>query len=114
VAIGSLISPYAADRERVRQRHLASGVPFFEIYVNTPIEECERRDYKGLYARSRSGQISGLTGVDDPYEPPIDPDFEFAPSDGSPLQLARRVITLVEPTPGPRSERTPTAPGRST
>jgi bifunctional enzyme CysN/CysC len=99
VAIVSLISPYAADRKTVRDRHLAAGVPFFEIYMNTPIEECERRDYKGLYAAARSGRIHGLTGIDDPYEPPVDPAFEFTPADGSPLQLARRVITLVGSTP---------------
>jgi adenylylsulfate kinase len=68
--IASFVSPYALAREFVRG--LCGS--FVEVYVNTPLEECERRDTKGLYARARRGQISHFTGVNDPYEPPTRPD----------------------------------------
>src|SRR3954467_12056374 len=69
VTIVSLVSPYAAGREAVRAAHEELGLDFLEVWVNTPIDECRRRDPKGLYARARTGEIHGLTGVDDPYEP---------------------------------------------
>ena len=69
--IVSLISPYREAREEVRQR---CG-RFIEVYVSTPLEECEKRDVKGLYARSRRGEIRGFTGIDDPYEEPVNPDL---------------------------------------
>jgi bifunctional enzyme CysN/CysC len=70
VAIVSLVSPFAADRDAARQLHREEGLDFIEVFVDTPVEECERRDPKGLYARARAGEIKGMTGVDDPYEPP--------------------------------------------
>jgi bifunctional enzyme CysN/CysC len=70
VVLVALVSPYRADREAARKIHDARGLPFLEIHVATSLEECERRDPKGLYARARAGEITGLTGVDDPYEPP--------------------------------------------
>jgi adenylyl-sulfate kinase len=85
VAIVSLVSPYAADRDAARQIHVADDLDFLEVFVNTPVEECERRDPKGLYARARSGEISGFTGVDAPYEPPRAPEIELAPG---PLEAA--------------------------
>lgn len=75
VALVSLVSPYAADRERARQTHQSAGLPFAEVFVDTPLEECERRDPKGLYARARAGELAGMTGVDDPYEPPESPEL---------------------------------------
>jgi bifunctional enzyme CysN/CysC len=77
IAIVSLVSPYAADRELARQVHADDDLPFLEVYVNTPLEECERRDPKGLYAKARAGEITGFTGVDAPYEPPAAPDVEL-------------------------------------
>jgi adenylyl-sulfate kinase len=74
VVLVALVSPYRADREAARAVHAARGLPFVEVHVATSLEECERRDPKGLYARARAGEISGLTGVDDPYEPPVSPD----------------------------------------
>jgi bifunctional enzyme CysN/CysC len=74
LAVVSLVSPDAAARDRVRRRHEDEGVPFLEVYVDTPVEECERRDPKGLYRRARAGEITGFTGVDAPYEAPIAPD----------------------------------------
>lgn len=70
VAVVSLVSPYRADREQARALHEAAGIPFIEVWVNTSLSVCEQRDPKGLYARARSGDLQGMTGVDDPYEPP--------------------------------------------
>jgi bifunctional enzyme CysN/CysC len=70
IAIVSLVSPYARDRASARDLHAAEGLDFVEVHVDTPLDECERRDPKGLYARARRGELRGLTGIDDPYEPP--------------------------------------------
>jgi bifunctional enzyme CysN/CysC len=74
VVLVALVSPYRADRDAARAVHDARGLPFVEVHVATSLEECERRDPKGLYARARAGEITGLTGVDDPYEPPVAAD----------------------------------------
>lgn len=75
VAVVAAISPYRATRDAVR-RMIEAIVPgsFIEVFVDTPIAECERRDVKGLYARARRGEITGFTGIDDPYEPPLRPE----------------------------------------
>ena len=80
VVIVSLVSPYTVDRELARSVHAEDGLDFLEVYVNTPVVECERRDPKGLYGAARRGEIKGFTGVDDPYEPPDAPDLECRPS----------------------------------
>ena len=67
VAVVPLISPYRADRGLVRAMHDEAGLPFVEVHVDTPIELCEARDPKGLYAKARAGEITGFTGIDDPY-----------------------------------------------
>ena len=92
VAIVPLISPYRAGRDRVREVHAAAGVPFVEVHVDTPIEECERRDPKGLYAKARAGEIKGFTGIDDPYEAPTSPELVLTPADGDPGSQARKVL----------------------
>ena len=69
--VASFVSPYEASRQFVRS--LCSN--FVEVYVATPLEECERRDVKGLYARARRGEIANFTGIDDPYEPPASPEL---------------------------------------
>src|SRR5690348_6640432 len=79
VAIVPLISPYREDRDRVRRRHEELGLRFVEVFVDTPIELCKERDPKGLYAKARAGEITGFTGVDDPYEAPVDPDIVLKP-----------------------------------
>ncbi|HEX8084028.1 MAG TPA: adenylyl-sulfate kinase [Solirubrobacteraceae bacterium] len=81
VAIPSLVSPYKADRELARQVHEDAGIDFLEVFVDTPLEECERRDPKGLYARARAGEIKGFTGIDDPYEAPEAPEVRLGPAD---------------------------------
>src|ERR687896_482040 len=70
VVLVALVSPYRADRAAARAAHESRGLPFLEVHVATTLAECEARDPKGLYARARSGELRGLTGVDDPYEPP--------------------------------------------
>jgi adenylyl-sulfate kinase len=79
IALVALVSPYAACREQVRALHAREGLAFVEVYVNTPLQECARRDPKGLYARARSGELRGMTGVDDPYERPCAPELELTP-----------------------------------
>lgn len=79
VALVALVSPYAACREKVRELHEREGLAFVEVYVNTPQQECARRDPKGLYARARNGELRGMTGVDDPYEEPRAPEVELTP-----------------------------------
>jgi bifunctional enzyme CysN/CysC len=79
VSLVPLISPYRSGRDRARSIHQAAGLDFFEVFVDTPIEECERRDPKGLYAKARAGEITGFTGVDDPYEPPVSPELVLRP-----------------------------------
>jgi bifunctional enzyme CysN/CysC len=74
IALVSLVSPYAADRELASALHAAEDLHFVEVFVSTPLEQCERRDPKGLYARARAGELPGMTGIDAPYEPPTQPD----------------------------------------
>jgi bifunctional enzyme CysN/CysC len=74
----ALVSPYRADRAAARAISERQGLPFIEVHVATSLEECERRDPKGLYARARAGELSHLTGVDDPYEPPSDAEVVVA------------------------------------
>jgi bifunctional enzyme CysN/CysC len=78
IAIVSLVSPYAEDRDKVRAAHEQAGLPFHEVFVDTPLEECERRDPKGLYAKARAGEITDLTGVGSPYEAPERPELKPA------------------------------------
>ncbi|SFK93606.1 adenylyl-sulfate kinase [Streptomyces pini] len=76
-ALVPVIAPYADSREAVRKRHQAEGTAYLEVHVATPVEVCSERDVKGLYARQAAGELSGLTGVDDPYEAPADPDLRI-------------------------------------
>jgi bifunctional enzyme CysN/CysC len=95
VALVPLISPYVVDRDRARAAHDLAGVPFVEVYLDTPIELCEQRDPKGLYAKARAGEITGFTGIDDPYEAPARPDLVLRPEDGDPADQARLVLDLL-------------------
>ena len=72
IAVVSAVSPYRASRERVRR----ASTRFLEVYVNAPLAVCEQRDVKGMYQRARAGELTGFTGVDDPYEAPLDPEVE--------------------------------------
>ena len=76
VALASLVSPYRADRAIARSVHESRGLVFLEVWVSTPLEECEKRDTKGLYAKARAGEIPNFTGIGQPYEEPESPDLE--------------------------------------
>jgi adenylyl-sulfate kinase len=95
VAIVSLVSPFAGDRHQARAIVESAGLPFAEVWVSTPVEECERRDPKGLYAKARAGELPGFTGVDGPYEPPETPDLEVGGEDSA-AQAAARLLALVD------------------
>jgi adenylylsulfate kinase len=75
--LAPVIAPYAASRAAVAERHAQQGTPYLEVHVATPVEVCSERDVKGLYAKQAAGEISGLTGVDDPYEAPTAPDLRI-------------------------------------
>ncbi len=77
VTITSFISPYRADRDLVRKLHDDAGLPFFEVYVDAPLDVAEERDPKGLYKKARAGEIKGFTGIDDPYEAPQNPELHL-------------------------------------
>jgi bifunctional enzyme CysN/CysC len=94
VAIIPVISPFRAGRDEVRARHAAAGLRFVEVFVDTPLAECERRDPKGLYARARAGELHGFTGVDHPYEAPSRPDVVLS-GDVTPEAHAARLATLL-------------------
>ncbi len=96
VALVPLISPYRADRDGVRAAHQTAGLPFAEVHLDTPIELCEQRDPKGLYARARAGELTGFTGIDDPYEAPRAPELVLAPVDGDVAAMAARVLALLD------------------
>ncbi|WP_328359390.1 adenylyl-sulfate kinase [Mycobacterium sp. NBC_00419] len=90
-----VISPLEEHRELARKVHTDTGVEFFEIFVDTPLEDCERRDPKGLYAKARAGEISHFTGIDSPYQRPKSPDLRLTPEHG-PDELADQVVELLE------------------
>src|SRR5215207_198292 len=90
VALAALVSPYAADRAV----HEATGVPFLEVFVSTPLAECERRDPKGLYARARAGELPGLTGVGDVYEEPESPELTIGGAEPIPAAAARVLAAI--------------------
>ena len=95
IALVSLVSPYRVDREAAAALHAADELGFLEIFVDAPLELCEKRDPKGLYARARAGELSGLTGVGAPYEPPADPDLVLGTLDESVERGVERVLELL-------------------
>src|SRR5688572_13131941 len=96
ITLTSFISPYVADRDRVRELHVAAGLPFFEVYVDTPIDVCEVRDPKGLYKKARAGQLKGFTGIDDPYEAPKKPELVLEPAKMSVEDSVRACLDLLK------------------
>lgn len=95
VAIVPLISPYRAARDFARALHQAADLPFFEVFIDTPLEICEQRDPKGLYKKARAGEITGMTGIDDPYEAPLQPELRFTPDDGHASSVAAAIIAAL-------------------
>jgi len=92
--ICAAISPYRATRNEARK--MVGEDHFIEVFVDTPIEVCEQRDVKGLYARARRGQITGFTGVDDPYEAPINPEITLDTLENDPFTNARKIVEFLE------------------
>src|SRR5205814_473985 len=118
IALVSLVSPYAADRASAAALHAADDLPFLEVFVDAPLEVCERRDPKGLFERARAGKLAGLTGIGAPYEAPASPDLALDARRAPHLLLPGRDP---RPDPGssravpdfqPRSRRGSASPGR--
>ncbi|GAA0499455.1 adenylyl-sulfate kinase [Streptomyces olivaceiscleroticus] len=91
-----VIAPYAVSRAAVRELHAARSLPYIEVHVATPVEVCADRDVKSLYAKQAAGELTGLTGADDPYEAPIDPDLRIPTQEqtvGESVQQVRALLT---------------------
>jgi adenylylsulfate kinase len=96
ITMTSFISPYRKDRDLVRTLHAEGKLPFFEVFVNTPIATCESRDPKGLYKKARAGQLKNFTGIDDPYEAPLQPEITLDATATTPQQAAVLLIEYLE------------------
>jgi adenylylsulfate kinase len=98
IALTAFVSPYRLDRDRVRDYVSKCGSPqdFIEVFVDTPLEICEARDPKGLYKKARAGELKGMTGIDDPYEAPNNPEMILNGGGKSPDQLASEVIEYLK------------------
>ncbi|HUN77455.1 MAG TPA: adenylyl-sulfate kinase, partial [Solirubrobacteraceae bacterium] len=92
IVLVSLVSPYAADRELAAGLHAAQELRFLEVFVSTPLERCQERDPKGLYARAASGELAGMTGVDAPYEQPEQPDIVLGAAGECVEEAVERVL----------------------
>lgn len=95
ITIASFISPYIKDRDAARATHAKDGIPFLEVYADTPIEVCEKRDPKGLYKKARAGEIKGFTGIDDPYEAPVNAELILKPADHSVEHCVQQCLDLL-------------------
>ncbi len=98
ITLVAFVSPYRRDRDAVRDRIEKSGQPgdFVEVFIDTPLDICEQRDPKGLYKLARKGELRGMTGIDDPYEAPENPEIHLAAGHGNPQELAATVVTALE------------------
>lgn len=95
LALVPVIAPYTDSRDAVRKRHQQNGTPYVEIHVATPVEVCSVRDVKGLYAKQAAGELTGLTGVDDPYEAPESPDLRIESQNQTVQESAASVYALL-------------------
>ncbi len=93
VTLAAFVSPYKKDRENIRS--IVKDVNFVEIYINTSIEECERRDVKGLYKKARIGEIKNMTGISAPYETPENPDIEIRTEKMSIEESANKILDYI-------------------
>lgn len=93
LTLAAFVSPYLKDRKEVKQ--IVGADNFIEIYVNTSLEECERRDVKGLYKKARAGEIKNMTGISAPYEAPTNPDFEIITDGQSIEDSVKEVLTFL-------------------
>ncbi len=92
----SFISPYRADRDQARQIHAAAGLPFIEVFVQTPVELCEQRDPKGLYKKARAGELKEFTGISAPSEEPLHAEIILNTAELSPTDAAGKVLGYLE------------------
>ncbi|GHE68781.1 adenylyl-sulfate kinase [Streptomyces longispororuber] len=95
LALVPVIAPFADSRDAVRKRHQTAGTPYLEVHVATPVEVCSVRDVKGLYAKQAAGELTGLTGVDDPYEEPESPDLRLESQHQTVPESAAAVLALL-------------------
>lgn len=95
VVLAAFVSPYKKDRENIRT--IVKDVNFVEIYVNTSLEECERRDVKGLYKKARLGEIKNMTGISAPYEAPENPDIEINTEEENIEDSVKRIVDFIKP-----------------
>lgn len=96
ITLTSFISPYRADRDLVRKLHEEAKLPFLEVYVDCAINVAEQRDPKGLYKKARAGEIKGFTGIDDPYEAPVNPELHLKTHELSVAESVERLLDLFE------------------
>ncbi|XP_054238084.1 bifunctional 3'-phosphoadenosine 5'-phosphosulfate synthase 2 [Indicator indicator] len=96
VCITSFISPFSKDRQNARRIHEAAGLPFFEIFVDAPLNICESRDVKGLYKKARAGEIKGFTGIDSEYEKPESPELVLKTNLASVSECIQQVVELLQ------------------
>ncbi|MFK7833694.1 MAG: adenylyl-sulfate kinase [Winogradskyella sp.] len=95
VTLAAFVSPYHKDRENIK--NIVGEDNFFEIYVNTSLEECERRDVKGLYKKARAGEIKNMTGISAPYEVPMHPDLEIVTDHQSIEASVQTILDFIIP-----------------
>ena len=94
IAICALISPYRETRDHVRA--MIGPASFIEVFMDTPLALCEARDVKGLYRRAREGALTSVTGIDDPYEPPLAPDVRLTTATTTPQENVETLLHLLE------------------
>ena len=95
VVLAAFVSPYKKDRENIK--NVVKDVNFVEIFVNTSVEECERRDVKGLYKKAREGKIKNMTGISAPYEAPENPDIEILTEGMNAEEAVQKILTYIKP-----------------
>lgn len=95
VTLAAFVSPYKKDRDNIKS--IVKDVNFVEIYINTSVEECERRDVKGLYKKARAGEIKNMTGISAPYEAPENPDIEIKTEYVSVEQAVKQILDYIRP-----------------
>ncbi|XP_032664987.1 bifunctional 3'-phosphoadenosine 5'-phosphosulfate synthase-like [Odontomachus brunneus] len=112
ICLCSFVSPFEEDRQVARQIHREADLPFFEVFVDTPLQVCEARDTKGLYKKAREGTIKGFTGIDQMYERPVQPDLVVKTENCTPEESALTVIEFLEKNHIIPQLKKPTAPIR--
>ena len=94
VVLGAFVSPYIKDRADIKD--IVGADNFIEVFVNTPLEICEKRDVKGLYKKARAGEIKNFTGIDAPYEPPINPDIEIKTEELDVIASVKKIMNTID------------------